>query len=70
MGEIGDRLMHADGQNVLSDATLYLPSHHHHPILIRVRQVGDWHAYLTESVYKVVLQKSIPAQIHQLILYF
>ena len=26
-------------------------------------------AYLTESVYEVVLQKSIPAQIRQLILY-
>jgi len=26
--------------------------------------------YLTESVYKVVLQKSIPAQIRQLILYY
>jgi len=27
------------------------------------------HFYLTESVYKVVLQKSIPAQIRQLILH-
>ena len=26
------------------------------------------HAYLTESVFKVVLQKSIPTQIRQLIL--
>jgi len=26
--------------------------------------------YLTQSVYKVVLQKSIPAQIRQLILYY
>jgi len=27
-------------------------------------------SYLTESIYKVVLQKSIPAQIRQLILYY
>ena len=27
-------------------------------------------SYLTESAYKVVLQKSIPAQIRQLILYY
>jgi hypothetical protein len=32
-----------------------------------VEQRGQ--VYLTESVYKVVLQQSIPAQIHQLVLY-
>ena len=33
------------------------------------RGLFEDHSYLTESIYKVVLQKSIPAQIRQLILY-
>jgi len=31
--------------------------------------LAGMHTYLTESVYKVVWQKSIPARIRQLILY-
>ena len=37
--------------------------------VIRGGEVANHRAYLTESVYKVVMQNSIPAQIRQLTLY-
>jgi len=44
-------------KGVIRQASAYLNMNYH------------MHVYLSESVYKVVLQKSIPAQIRQLILY-
>ena len=41
------------------------------PVLrLALAKVGDQQPCLTKSVYEVVLQKSIPAQIRQIVLYF